>query len=437
MQYVNDDMDEQFRKAAEHYPLDTRGADWSKIAAALADPATAVVAAQPKSNRGKMLWLLLLLPLGLICTRYFSNQEPGIAGSTETTAEQKLKNNPDKQLPTTPVLPERNAANSVNPVATTTAAASGNQDNTTTPTTGIKTGGETIQTIKSASPATRFTPGKQGQGKSNSQRSVTMVKGDISSASANASTMGELFSSQVFYTDRLPVNQQFSALMLQPVRAGRTDPGFTTTASVPSILIPKKKRFYAGLMTGADFTTIKFQKIEDAGYDYGLVLGYVLNKQWSVEAGLFRDKKFYYSDGKNFDSKYIYMPPNSKITEVSGACMMLELPVSMRYDFKSRKRSNWYGTAGLSSYIMKKEDYTYTYYYGNTGTTAQHDKTYSNSSTNLFSAVSLSAGYTRPLGKIADLRLEPYLKIPLSGMGWNRLPLLSAGIHIGLTKKLF
>jgi hypothetical protein len=434
MQYVNDDIDEQFRKAAEHYPLDTRGADWSKIAAALADPGTAVVAAQPKNNRSKMLWLLLLLPLGLICTRYFNNQETGVSGSTETAAEQKLKNNPDKQLQTTPANPGRSAENSIDAVSTPTSTVSENQNHTTASSNAIKNGG---QTIKTSSSATGLAPGKQVQGKNNGQRSVAMVKSDIGSAPANVSTMGELFSSPVFYTDRLPINRQFSPLMLQPVRAGSRNPDFTTTASVPSILIPKKKRFYAGMMTGIDFTTIKFQKIEDAGYDYGLVLGYVLNKQWSVEAGLFRDKKFYYSDGENFNSKYIYMPPNSKITDVSGACMMLELPISMRYDFKSRKRSNWFGTAGLSSYIMKKEDYTYTYYYGNTGTTAQHDKTYSNSSTNLFSAVSLSAGYTRPLGNIADLRIEPYLKVPLSGMGWNRLPLLSAGIHIGLTKKLF
>ena len=42
MQYVNDDMDELFRKAAKDYPLDTSGSDWSKVAAALqhaADPA--------------------------------------------------------------------------------------------------------------------------------------------------------------------------------------------------------------------------------------------------------------------------------------------------------------------------------------------------------------------------------------------------------------
>ena len=35
MQYVNDDMDDVFRKAAEGYPLDTTGADWNKVLAGL------------------------------------------------------------------------------------------------------------------------------------------------------------------------------------------------------------------------------------------------------------------------------------------------------------------------------------------------------------------------------------------------------------------
>ena len=38
MQYVNDDMDEVFRRAAEHYPLDTNSSNWDKVARALASP---------------------------------------------------------------------------------------------------------------------------------------------------------------------------------------------------------------------------------------------------------------------------------------------------------------------------------------------------------------------------------------------------------------
>ena len=39
MQYVNDDMDELFRRAAKDYPLNTNSADWEKVKNKLADAA--------------------------------------------------------------------------------------------------------------------------------------------------------------------------------------------------------------------------------------------------------------------------------------------------------------------------------------------------------------------------------------------------------------
>ena len=116
----------------------------------------------------------------------------------------------------------------------------------------------------------------------------------------------------------------------------------------------KPNVFYAGIMGGVDATTIKFQKIEGVGYDYGLLLGYAFNKSWSVEAGLFMDHKNYYSDGKYYKATGIYMPPNSKITQVDGSCRMLEIPLAIRYNFRSPKKSNWFATAGISSYLMEK-----------------------------------------------------------------------------------
>ena len=86
---------------------------------------------------------------------------------------------------------------------------------------------------------------------------------------------------------------------------------------------------------------------------------------------------------------------------------------------------------------MKEENYDYTYYYGTSGVSAVHSKTYINESKNLFSIVNLSLGYTHKMGKIVDLRVEPYMKLPIQGVGVGQLPLLSAGIHIGVTGKLF
>ena len=61
MQYVNDDMDELFREAAEKYPLDTSGADWDSVQKLMpADGSAAVIVPDKRANK-KRYWLLLLL----------------------------------------------------------------------------------------------------------------------------------------------------------------------------------------------------------------------------------------------------------------------------------------------------------------------------------------------------------------------------------------
>src|SRR3982750_2443214 len=72
MQFMNDDMDELFRRAAENYPLDTRGADFSKVASALQNSDEGKVIPKKKGNRGKLLWLMLLLPMAFVCNQYLS-----------------------------------------------------------------------------------------------------------------------------------------------------------------------------------------------------------------------------------------------------------------------------------------------------------------------------------------------------------------------------
>ena len=58
MQYVNDDMDDVFRKAAEGYPLDTTGADWNKVLAGLEGREEPK---QPVKRKERRQYLLLLM----------------------------------------------------------------------------------------------------------------------------------------------------------------------------------------------------------------------------------------------------------------------------------------------------------------------------------------------------------------------------------------
>ncbi|MDE3142926.1 MAG: hypothetical protein KGL19_02145, partial [Bacteroidota bacterium] len=167
----------------------------------------------------------------------------------------------------------------------------------------------------------------------------------------------------------------------------------------------------------------------------GIIVGYQLNKKLSIETGLMWDKKYYYSDGKYFSTKNLTLPPNVTIQYLDGNCNMVELPVNLRYIFKSSGKITWTSSLGFSSYLMKNENYEYTY--DNSGSIYQRYKTYNTASDFWFSMMNLSIGYNRKLGKIGDLRIEPFIKIPLKGVGIGALPITSTGINIGLTRKLF
>jgi hypothetical protein len=195
------------------------------------------------------------------------------------------------------------------------------------------------------------------------------------------------------------------------------------------------KKFYVGLIGGIDASTVKFEKFQNAGFTYGVLLGYQLNNRWSVETGSFLEKKYYYSDGQYFNASKIYpASANAKIIDVTGNCKMIEIPVSVKYDFGLHKKSNWFATLGGTSYLMKKENYYYHVYYGSAGP-YYHEKDTNSTEKNFLSNLSFSAGYTHRLGNFADLRIEPYLKIPISGMGVGDLPLFSTGVQVGIIKK--
>ena len=195
------------------------------------------------------------------------------------------------------------------------------------------------------------------------------------------------------------------------------------------------KHFYVGPIAGPDFSTIKLQSVKKTGINFGFIAGYKINKRFSVETGILKDKKFYSSKGQYFSTKNIYLPPNATIEFVDGECNMLEWPLNVTYSFRQRARSGLFVSAGVSSYFMKDESYVYDI--SHNGYRYPYSYSYKNRSTTLLAAINISAGYTLKLGKIVDLRIEPYIKLPVSKIGTGKLPIQSGGVMIGFTKTFF
>jgi hypothetical protein len=202
--------------------------------------------------------------------------------------------------------------------------------------------------------------------------------------------------------------------------------------------IGKSSFFYAGLLAAPDLSTVKMQAVKGVGTTAGLLLGYQFNPSWAVETGIYLDRKKYYTEGEYFNTKngpvlYGYL------NNVNGICNMIELPINVRYNLGTGQKMKWFATAGMSTYLMSNESYVYELMpTTGSGVGGVWDAKWTNKkpSQYFFSVINVSVGFEQKLGKIGNLRLEPYLRIPVSGIGSGSLPIMSAGLNIGITRKI-
>jgi len=193
--------------------------------------------------------------------------------------------------------------------------------------------------------------------------------------------------------------------------------------------------FYVGILGSPDLSTIKWQSVKNVGTRYGVLLGYSFNGRWSIETGAYYSKKKYFTDGEYFDKTNAYILKYVDQLKVSGVCNMWEFPVNVRYNLSTGKNTKWFATAGASAYYMSREKYDCSGYLNGAAWWQEWDKKPSHNSwsTNL----NLSVGYEQQLGRIGNLRLEPYVRVPMSGIGTGKLSIMSAGLNIGITRRIW
>lgn len=411
MQYVNDDMDELFRRAAENYPLDTNSADWNKVLAAMQGQDASKVDTKKNKNNSRFLWLLLLLPLGLICNRLYS---PGVSVTSSSQSFAQKENSVSKER----TVQKNQSANNVNADVIRTAAApsKASEANISSVTSSSEKNYQEnsqqseLLAAKNKLPVNHWTSFSNG---------TTQVNTDINS---NDEFFQRNYVREIILERDEPGSPEFS-LIQESILQNPSDEKQQQKPQTGK----RQKKLYIGLIGGIDATTVKFQKIENKGHDFGVLVGYQLSKKWNIETGSYVENKYYYSEGKYFKA-----PASYRVKDVSGDCKMIEVPLSVRYNFSLRKNSSWFATLGSSSFLMTREGYTYNYA-NPIWPSAYIERR--NSSFNLFTNISLTGGYTHKLGRLTDFRIEPYLKIPVSGMGIGKLPLLSTGLHVGVIKK--
>jgi hypothetical protein len=115
---------------------------------------------------------------------------------------------------------------------------------------------------------------------------------------------------------------------------------------------------------------------------------------------------------------------------VEGNCNMFEIPVNLRYDFSVNNKRRLFASAGLSSFIMDKQNYECDYISGMNGQPYKYKWSEDSNYTHVMSNLNLSFGYERALGRNFSIQAEPYLKLPLKGLGYGSLKMNSYGLYV-------
>lgn len=189
-------------------------------------------------------------------------------------------------------------------------------------------------------------------------------------------------------------------------------------------------RLSATLQFSPDMSTAgSVSNFSSPGYKTGITVQYRISRKWSVSTGLIRSEVRYSALGPDYDPP-VYWPSGGGPEQISAVCLLVDIPVILRYDVLLFSGSRFYATAGLSSYIMLNEEYNFRYdgyasgqlesWSGRTGT--RH----------WLSNAGFSIGYELDVHPNWSLLAEPFIALPLREVGWGNVRLYSVGSYLSV-----
>lgn len=161
-------------------------------------------------------------------------------------------------------------------------------------------------------------------------------------------------------------------------------------------------------------------------------IGYTFRDRFTLRTGFYSGRKIYTASADQYHGTPVFYQYYPNLQKVEADCKVNEIPFALSYHFGARGKRPFFVSAGLSSLIMKEETYTYYYKYNAAGPTVSRTHSTYNANRHFLSVATLSAGYQQRIGKRLMLIAEPYIKLPVSGVGNGKVMLNSTGIQFSV-----
>lgn len=174
-----------------------------------------------------------------------------------------------------------------------------------------------------------------------------------------------------------------------------------------------------------EINNVALKEVAKVTSSYGAGIYFNIGKNISLHTGFTSANKVYQTDRKGYHPPpgSIFLPLDT--LQVSAVCRVIDIPINIRYHFSGNENSGFFISTGISSYLMKKEKYDFVYF--DQGVYKTRQGNFKNRNNHFSSNLNLSAGYSTRINKKLFLNIEPYLKLPLHGVGMGKVKLTSAG----------
>ena len=196
------------------------------------------------------------------------------------------------------------------------------------------------------------------------------------------------------------------------------------------------KSFMINFSIGPDVSAVNIKNIGKVEPVYGIGMGYEINKRLTVRTGFYVERKVYDAEPSEYHPPVRFWNYYPDLKYIDADCKIYEVPLIINFNFSQSLKHQWFGSVGISSFFMKKEDYDYLSKTPS-GQISYNSYNISNQNQHYFSSLKLSAGYEKKLGNSTSIIAEPYFNYPLSGVGYGKVKLYSAGILFSLNVKPF
>lgn len=188
------------------------------------------------------------------------------------------------------------------------------------------------------------------------------------------------------------------------------------------------------LALSPDVNSVNDMNNSQLGVSMGMGLSYKLGKTLSIGTGIYYSQKLYSADRNSYKvTEKPFATWTSYAKKIDADCRVLDVPLNLSLQISNKTRNKLYASAGMSSYFMLSEKYDFIYNNPSPAVpTGRREYTVRNENKHILNIVNLAVALEKPLSNQVSLVIQPYAKLPLTGIGKGQTDLKSVGVGFAL-----